>query len=51
MEQYIKPEIYITELQTDTMLAVSVEIDQEENGNADTNKRRGTWGDLWGEDE
>ena len=51
MEQYIKPEILITELQPDTMLALSVGIEQEENGSADTNNRRGTWGNLWGEDE
>jgi hypothetical protein len=49
MEQYIKPEICVMELQPDTILALSVEIEQEENGNADTNKRRGTWGNLWDE--
>ena len=47
MAQYIKPEICVMELQPDTILALSVEIEQEENGNADTNKRRGTWGNLW----
>ena len=47
MKQYIKPEMIIMELLPDTMLALSCGIEQEVNGNADTNKRRGTWGNLW----
>ena len=47
MKQYIKPEMIIMELLPDTMLALSFGIEQEVNGNADTNKRRGTLGNLW----
>lgn len=51
--EYIKPEVEITLLETEAMIASSPGIvDGEATGNpALGNGRRGSWGNLWSEGE
>ena len=51
-KQYIKPEVNIEEILPVTMLAASnngpsMGINPDEEVDAATNNRRGTWGNLW----
>ena len=50
---YIKPEMATTELDTFTFMATSVVVDNSSKGDFEDfarRRERGTWGDLWGED-
>lgn len=54
MNTYIKPEVNVVKLELEQMVAtsnVSFEIYQEESGTAETKGRRGTWGNLWGNND
>ncbi len=48
---YIQPHTEVVEVETEKMLALSLS-DEQASSNEDvlTNKRRGTWGDLWSND-
>ena len=48
-KQYIKPEVNVEEILPVTMLAASKEMgwDRDDEVDAATNDRRGTWGNLW----
>lgn len=47
-ELYIQPHTEVVEVETERMLALSVS-DEQASSREDvlTNRRRGTWGDLW----
>ena len=47
-ELYIQPHTEVVEVETEKMLALSLS-DEQASSNEDvlTNRRRGTWGDLW----
>lgn len=51
MKTYIKPELNIEKLQTIDMLALSLKSGEATSNEVLGNGRRGTWGDLWAEDE
>lgn len=52
MKTYSKPELYIEDLQTIDMLALSIKDGQaDENKDVLGNSRRGTWGDLWADED
>lgn len=52
---YIKPEVEIVECELESLLAGSIQTDLpgmggfggEEDGEADANRHRGEWGNLW----
>ena len=45
---YIAPTVEITEIETVAMLAASIVIDRENEGTEQlSNDRRGSWGNLW----
>lgn len=46
--EYMQPLIEVVEVETEDMLALSLS-DEQASSNEDvlTNRRRGTWGDLW----
>ena len=45
---YITPTVEITEIETVAMLAASISIDKNGEGDEQlSNDRRGTWGNLW----
>ena len=50
---YIAPAMEITEIEMVTMLAASVLVSDKltEDDAVMSNRRRGTWGNLWAEDE
>lgn len=51
--EYIKPEVQFEELALESMVATSVSVGEAiEDGTTDVNnRRRGSWGDLWGDEE
>lgn len=51
MKTYIKPELYIENLQTIDMLALSLKSGEATDGEVLSNGRRGVWGNLWDEGE
>lgn len=51
---YIRPEIYIIEAELFTMIATSMGINETKGDHPEDfvrERRRGMWGDLWGEKE
>ena len=52
-KKYIAPVMEIVELEVTTMLAASIGFGEEgkDADDAWTNRRRGTWGNLWADDE
>ena len=55
-KEYIKPEIEVIEMDPTTMMAASkpeigVGSGEVDAGDAWSNKRRGTWGNLWSDDK
>ena len=52
MKTYIKPELFIKDIQVMQMLALSTfEDEADANGEVLTKGRRGVWGNLWEEAE
>jgi hypothetical protein len=51
MKTYSKPELYIEDLQTIDMLALSIKGGEADGGEVLNNGRRGSWGNLWAEEE
>ena len=51
-KEYIKPEIEVADLDLPQMLAASsIEVNPGESGDEQlSNRRRGTWGNLWTKD-
>ncbi len=49
MKEYIKPELAVLDVLTENMIVMSFTAPEEEKDNvvAGSNKRRGSWGDLW----
>lgn len=48
MDAYIRPEIEVVNIELEHIVATSLVIEQEEDGVADVQGRRGSsWGDLW----
>lgn len=49
MKEYIKPELAVVDVLTENMIVMSFTAPEEEKDNvvAGSNKRRGSWGDLW----
>lgn len=48
MDAYIRPEIKVVDIELEHIVATSLLIEQEEDGVADVQGRRGSsWGDLW----
>ena len=52
-KQYITPQMEIVEIELVTMIAMSVGVSDEttEEDAVMSNRRRGTWGNLWADDE
>lgn len=50
---YIKPEVQVEEFELVSMVATSIAVGETiEDGTTDVNnRRRGSWGDLWGGEE
>lgn len=46
-KRYLKPNMYINNIEPETMLAISYEVGTETNGKAETKERKNNWGDLW----
>lgn len=49
---YVKPEMQVIEVEAQTVLAASVEVDMskataDDKGDMDARGHRGSWGDLW----
>lgn len=46
---YIAPEMEVMNVETETMIAMSVVVDEESQDNVTTDSRgrRGSWGNLW----
>ena len=52
-KQYVKPEMMEIEVVISSMLAASLTIDKNSQGDCEEDfarKRRGVWGDLWADD-
>ena len=52
-KEYIKPEMVVEEMLLEGILAMSVPVDEEEKDEFDAPGRRpgrGTWGNLWADD-
>lgn len=51
--KYIAPEVQVLEMDVIDMLAASISLGEEgkDAGDSFSNRHRGTWGDLWGDDE
>ena len=51
-KDYSRPEVEIIDIITSTLIATSVpKEDGEQEGDFGTNKHRGDWGNIWGEEE
>ncbi len=52
-KEYIKPEMELTLIEAEEMIASSLQDGKYENGDGDplSHGRRGTWGNLWSEGE
>ena len=49
MKEYIKPEQTVIDVATENVIAMSFTKPEDEKDNvvAGSNRRRGSWGDLW----
>lgn len=47
MNVYLKPEMEIINIEMEKVIATSLSIEQEEDGVAEAEGRRGSWGDFW----
>ena len=51
-KDYSRPEVEIIDIITSALIATSVpKEDGEHEGDFGTNKHRGDWGNIWGEEE
>ena len=51
-KDYLRPEAEIIDIITSTLIATSLtEDDEVQEGDFGTNKHRGDWNNIWGEEE